>query len=73
MLNSKEPFGGLSVFIIGGIEQCLPTIKRAARNEIINSVIIKSGLFNCFTIKHLTKNLRTLKPVDEEDRIKLNK
>ncbi|RWS18601.1 ATP-dependent DNA helicase PIF1-like protein, partial [Leptotrombidium deliense] len=56
--RSGKPFGGKLMLLGGDFRQVLPVVKRAGIQQIINSTIKKSTIWNHFTCMNLSENMR---------------
>ncbi|KAF8258916.1 PIF1-like helicase-domain-containing protein, partial [Lactarius quietus] len=58
--DSDHPFGGITVVFGGDFQQTLPVVKKGSQDDIIQSTIQQSYLWNSITILHLRRNMRLL-------------
>ena len=58
--NAKKPFGGKVEVLRGDFWQILPVVRRGRREDIVQSSISKSYLWNDYNVFKLQKNMRLL-------------
>ncbi|KAL6532735.1 hypothetical protein OROGR_013695 [Orobanche gracilis] len=71
MENATKSFGGKTIVFGGDFRQILPVITKGRRQDIVNTTINTSYIWNSCEVLRLTKNMRSQSVSSESDAIAL--
>lgn len=70
---ADKPFGGVTVVLAGDFRQLLPVIIKGRRDEVVNSSINRSPLWEHCNVIQLTKNMRLQKEgLSAEEKVEMS-